>query len=174
MSILKNDCFILGYISKPHGHKGELQLVLQIDLPDDFSAPKFAFVEINEKLVPFFISKFEFIIQGKVIIAFDDIYSLDQAEHLSSHQIFLHKEFLPKSQDDDQFYEFELIGYTVIDDKLGAVGTIESIEQNTHQPMLIVKNKNGEEILIPFVQEFIKSFSKKHKQIEMILPEGLI
>lgn len=174
MSILKKDCFLLGYISKPHGHKGELQLVLQIDLPDDFLAPAVAFIEINEKLVPFFISKFEFIIQGKVIIGFDDISSLAQAERFTSRHIYLQNECLPESEGDGQFYDFEIIGYTVVDEMLGNIGTIESIEQNAHQPLLIVKNKNGQEILIPLVQEFIKRFSKKSKRIEMVLPEGLV
>lgn len=174
MSILKKDCFLLGYISKPHGHRGELQLVLQTDLPLDFKAPQFAFIEISEKLVPFFLTKFEFIVQGKVIMAFDDVSSLDKAERLTSHRIYLHKEALPAFKEEDQFHNYEIIGFTVIDETLGPIGKIEEIEENAHQPMLIVKNDKGEEVLIPLVDAFIKRVNKKSKQLKMNLPEGLV
>ena len=164
----------MGYISKAHGHRGDFQLILQTNLPNDFKAPEFAFVEISEKLVPFFISKFEFIVEGKVIMAFEDINSLDKAEKLSSHRIFFKKEDLPAFENEDQFRNYELIGFTVIDESMGFVGIIEDVEENTSQPMLIVRNKKGEEVLIPLVSAFIKKVSKKNKQLKMSLPEGLL
>ena len=175
MSILKSDCFLLGYISKSHGHRGELQLVLQTDLPTNFKAPGFAFVEISEKLVPFALSKFEFIVQGKVILGFEDITSLDKADRLTSHLIYLKKDAMPAFEEEaDEFHNYEIIGFTVIDEQLGTVGVIAEIEENAHQPMLIVISEKGEEILIPLVQAFIQKVNKKSKQLKMDLPLGLI
>ena len=31
-----DDCYQLGYIIKPHGLKGELQLLLDVDSPEDY------------------------------------------------------------------------------------------------------------------------------------------
>ena len=175
MSILKTDCFLLGYISKPHGHRGELQLIIQTDLPTNFVTPHFAFVEISEKLVPFFLTKFEFIIQDKAILGFEDIDSLDKADRLTSHLIYLKKEAMPAFEEAaDEFHNYEIIGFTVIDETLGTIGIIEEIEENAHQPMLIVISEKGEEILIPLVTAFIKKVNKKSKQIKMNLPDGLV
>ncbi len=175
MPILKTDCFLIGYISKPHGHRGELQLVLQTDLPTNFKAPSFAFVEISEKLVPFFLSKFEFIVQGKVILGFEDVSSLDKADRFTSHRIYLKKEAMPAFEEEaDEFHNYEIIGFTVMDERLGKIGIIEEIEENSHQPMLIVMSEKGDEILIPLVPAFIKRVNKKSKQLKMDLPDGLV
>jgi 16S rRNA processing protein RimM len=174
MSILKKDCVYVGFISKAHGNKGEMQLVLQTKLPDDFPSPKWAFMEIGQKPVPFLLTKFECIANEKVILAFDEIDSMAKAERLCSHRLFLTTNELPALESEDQFRNYEIIGFTVKDEKTGVVGIIEAIEENTHQPLLIVINKNKDEILIPLVADFIKKINKKRKELIMDLPEGLI
>lgn len=51
-----DDCYQLGYIIKPHGLKGELQLLLDVDSPEDYQNLESVFVRQGQQLVPFLLS----------------------------------------------------------------------------------------------------------------------
>ena len=53
------------------------------------------------------------------------------------------------------------------------VGTIDKVIDNSAQPLFSILN-NGNEILIPIIDEFIISVERNNKQIIVELPEGLI
>ena len=54
--MLKKDCFNLGYVAKAYSYKGEVILILDSDNPKHYHKMESVFVEINNTLVPFFIS----------------------------------------------------------------------------------------------------------------------
>ena len=54
--MLNSDYFSIGYVSKTRGLKGELQIYLEVDNPQDYKNMESLFLEINQKPVPFFIS----------------------------------------------------------------------------------------------------------------------
>jgi len=86
--------------------------------------------------------------------------------------VYLPTTMLPKLTD-DKFYYHEVIGFTVVDANFGEVGTIVHINDKAAQPLFEI-DRNGTEILIPMVDDFIKKVNRKTKQIEVETPEGLI
>lgn len=65
-------CYQLGYVIKKHGVKGEVSVLLDVDFPEEYSELESVFVEINQKLVPFFIEAIQ-IRDDKAVIKFEHI-----------------------------------------------------------------------------------------------------
>ena len=51
------DCFYLGKITKKHSFKGELVINLDTDEPEIYEYLQSVFININGKLIPYFIEK---------------------------------------------------------------------------------------------------------------------
>jgi 16S rRNA processing protein RimM len=73
----------------------------------------------------------------------------------------------------NKFYFHEVIGFEVEDKRLGVVGTIQSINDSTAQPLFEVL-KDDVEILIPMIDHFLVKIDRENKKVIMDLPEGLI
>jgi len=77
----------------------------------------------------------------------------------------MYKSFLERTKN-----IFRLVGYTVIDKKLGQLGQVHSVLRD-RQVLIALDDK--EEKLIPFVNDLIESVDDDNKVIRTILPEGI-
>ena len=50
----KEECYLLGKITKPFGFKGQVIVFLDVDTPSDYEELDSAFVEVKGTLVPYF------------------------------------------------------------------------------------------------------------------------
>jgi 16S rRNA processing protein RimM len=166
-----NDCYHLGYVIKPHGVKGEIQLMLDVDNPAYYKKLESVFLEINQKLVPFFISNIQ-ISNSFAIIKFEDIDSFDQADELVSAQAYLPLQLLPPLKE-GQFYYHQVIGYQVKDENLGILGEVEDIVSLPQHEIFTFRHQ-GKEVLAPLNDLVIKKVDHTNKVLEVSLPEGLL
>ena len=164
------DCFYLGKVTKPWGVKGQIVLFLDVDAPEDYEELDSAFVEVKGKLVPYFFH-IDSLNGNKAVVTFEEI-GADQAAALVGHDLYLPLDMLPKL-DGNRFYFHEVVGYSVIDDEKGDIGTLEQVVEYPAQPLFQVM-KNGVEILIPVIDEVIKKVDREHKKIFISAPKGLI
>src|SRR6187200_2347240 len=104
------NCFVLGYITKPHGISGEVQAHFEAESPKEYSELESVFVEINKKLIPFFIDSIS-INKSKAIIKFEDVDSVEEASEFAGKKLFLPVEALPELEE-DQFYYHDIIGFS--------------------------------------------------------------
>ena len=81
-------CYQLGYILKTHGIHGELLIYLDTDNPEEYKLLESVFVEIKQKLVPFFIEQIK-VNDNKAIIRFQEIDNLEAAEKLKGLTLYL-------------------------------------------------------------------------------------
>ena len=49
-----DECYLLGYIIKAHGLKGEVQVAIDADSPEAYQDLESVFVQQGQQLVPFF------------------------------------------------------------------------------------------------------------------------
>jgi len=165
----KEKCFKIGYVAKTHGLKGEVTLNMSEDV--DFNTFKSVFIEQQGSLVPYFISSFSD--RGdKVFIKFDDIDTSEKATLLKGSSIFLPKEVRPKLKR-GEFYDDEVIGFTVIDENLGELGEITEVSSAGPNRLLTLLF-NGKEVLIPVNSPFVISSNKTKKIIKVVLPDGFL
>ena len=164
-------CFQLGHIIKPHGLQGDLHIFLDTDQPEAYETMESVFVEIRQKLVPFFIDHLQ-IRENKAIVKFEHINSLEEAEKLKGNLLYLPLELLPPLSS-DQFYYHDVIRYMVIDDSGREIGQIMNIFEVNGNDLFAVDHK-GTEILIPVQEDFILRVDHEKNQIHMQLPDGLL
>ena len=166
-----DDCFQLGYVIKHHGLHGELSIFLDTDFPENYIKMESVYVELQQKLVPFFIESLK-ILNQKAIVNLSDINSLVDAQALKGAPIYLPLEFLP-DLDESQFYYHEIINYKVIENKSGDIGHVEDVYEVAGNDLLKV-NCRGKEVLIPIRDDIITKVDKIRKIINVTLPEGLL
>ncbi len=168
----KENCFYLGKIVKKYSFKGELLAKLDTDDPEFFSEMESVFVEKNKNLIPFFIEHCSLHKSNLLRIKFEDIEDETTADTLLNCELYLPLSFLPELSG-NKFYYHEIIGFQVIDDKFGPVGIIKGVNDSTAQALFEIE-REGAEILIPLIDEFIVQVDKQQKIMHLSVPEGLI
>jgi 16S rRNA processing protein RimM len=168
----KEDCFYLGKIAKKFSFKGEVLAYLDTDEPELYENLESVFVECNKHLVPFFIETASLHKNDFLRIRFEDVSTEEEAEAILGNDLYLPLSMLPKLSG-NKFYFHEVIGFEVEDQRLGLVGTIQSINDSTAQPLFEVLH-GGVEILIPMNDHFLVTIDRDNKKVVMNLPEGLI
>lgn len=161
----------IGKILKPHGVKGELVMLCENDCFDR-SDCEYLIGDMDGILVPFFIDSYRFKGNTSVLIKFDDIDTVEQAERMTGVTIYFPKALVGEEESECPPEEF-LTGYTISDINSGTIGTVERIENSTMNILLIVK-RGESEVLLPFHEEFIRDIDEENHYITMELPEGLV
>jgi 16S rRNA processing protein rimM len=73
-----------------------------------------------------------------------------------------------------EYYIKDLIGLEVFDEKDNSlVGVLEDVIQNTAQDIYLIKTKDGSEVLVPAVKEFIKDIDIETGRICINFIEGM-
>jgi 16S rRNA processing protein RimM len=168
----KEDCFYLGKIAKKFSFKGEVLAYLDTDEPQLYQNLESVFVELNKTLVPFFIESSSLHKEKFLRVRFEDIQTEEDADEIMGSEIYLPLSMLPQLEG-TQFYFHEVIGFDVLDTKHGNIGKISAINDSGAQPLFEI-NKNGIELLIPLIDDFIIDLDRKNKTITLETPEGLV
>ncbi|MDP4679772.1 MAG: ribosome maturation factor RimM [Cyclobacteriaceae bacterium] len=165
-----DECYQLGYVTKAHGLKGELQIFLDVDIPDIYRNMESMFVLRNDALVPFFLKSIN-ITGSKALVKLEDINHIDDAKALVSSEIYLPLSFLPELKQ-DQYYFHEIIGFDLFDGEKH-IGKIKNVYILSPQN-LIEADYQGTDILVPMNEEVITSVNKKEQRVYSNLPHGLL
>jgi 16S rRNA processing protein RimM len=168
----KDQCFQIGRLAKVHGLRGEVNVVLDVDFPEDYDGLEHLFLEQKGRLIPFFLEHFVIQPGGKALAKFEDLNSIEQVEALVGAEVYLPLSELPEL-DEDQYYYHELIGFEVIDEVLGLIGPVAIIYDLETQDLLGVTHQ-GKEVLIPIQEGIITQVDKAAKKVYCQLPEGLL
>ena len=164
------DCYCLGRVTKPWGVKGQMALFLDVDTPEEYATLDSAFVEQKGQLVPCFF-RIDQLAGNRAVVTFEDL-TPDQAAALAGHELYLPLDLLPKLTG-NKFYFHEVIGFRMVDDEWGDIGTVDSVIEYPAQPLFSVM-KNGTEVLIPVIDQVIKEVDRENKTIRIAAPKGLI
>ena len=158
----------MGKLLKPKGLKGELRAIIfnennfslktgtKIWLEEDFS------LEIEKIQVSVYKSYIK-------LVGYN---SRGEAEKIQGKTFFLPRsEFKPL--DENEYYLVDLLGSQVIDKKQNFIGIVIDVLNMPAQNLIVVE-KDGDEILIPYVDSHILLFDEKMKKIIVDDIEGLI
>ncbi|WP_298474382.1 ribosome maturation factor RimM [uncultured Maribacter sp.] len=168
----KEECFYLGKIVSKYSFKGEVLVKLDTDDPETYEKMESVFVSLGNNLVPFFIDKCRLHKSNLLRIDFEEVKTESDADRIMGSKLYLPLSFLPELTG-TQFYYHEIIGFTVIDDVHGNIGTIKGVNDTTSQALFEIE-KEDKEILIPVRDELITKLDREEKTIYVSTPEGLI
>ncbi|GAA0879345.1 ribosome maturation factor RimM [Algoriphagus jejuensis] len=168
----KDQCFQIGRIAKVHGLRGEVNVVLDVDYPEDYEGLEHLFIEQKGRLVPFFLEHFVIQPGDRALAKFEELDTIESVESLVGAEAYLPLTELPQLED-GQYYFHELVGFEVIDETLGLIGPIQIIYDLETQDLLGVTHQ-GKEVLIPIQDGIITKVDKAAKKVFCQLPDGLL
>ena len=168
----KKECFYLGKIARKFSFKGEVLVFLDTDEPELYQNLESVFVELNKSLVPFFIEKSALHKDKFLRVRFEDIDSEAAADEIMNCEVYLPLSMLPKLEG-NKFYYHEIIDFDVEDTRLGNIGKMVRVNDSNAQPLFEI-DKDGIEILVPMIDDFIIEVNRKEKKLILTTPPGLV
>lgn len=176
----REDCVELGYVLKAHGLHGEVRTVWDVSNIADYkrrkelwlSRPRSENPPADEPLTRFAVAKFKATAPNEALIKFEGYSTMAEARALQGCTLFFPIEQLPQLTN-GQFYIFQIVGFTVVDSKLGALGTVVGVEELPHHDILIM-NYRDKEVLIPYTDLFVGRPDMEARTLPVSLPDGLL
>lgn len=105
------------------------------------------------------------------IAQFEEIESREQAEALAGNDIFIDKDRLP-GLPAGEYYHFQLIGLAVVTEEGKPLGMLKAVLETGSNDVYVVESE-GEELLIPAIEEVIVEVDLPNGKLVVDLPEGL-
>lgn len=166
-----NETFYIGYITKTHGLKGEMQLFFEFE---DYTELELdvLFLEIDKKLVPYFIDSIKLQKNRTAYLSLEDIDHIDKAQALLKKKVYLPNDKMPE-RDPDDFRYTDLVGFLVFDELEGEIGEIIDVQEFPQQFIATV-DFGGKELMFPLSEDLILGIDEEEQVIEVELPEGLV
>ncbi|GHT63414.1 ribosome maturation factor RimM [Bacteroidia bacterium] len=162
----------IGQFKKPHGVKGEITFTFTDDSFENNERP-FFIGEIDGIFVPFRVEDYRFTSDTAGMVRLKNLDSDSKVRFLSNKEIYFPKEQLVARTSEDSHTWDYFIGFTVIDEHSGKIGTITDVEESTLNALFIIETATGE-ILIPAAGEMITGVDEEKKELHVALPEGLL
>jgi 16S rRNA processing protein RimM len=177
----------LARVRRTQGRKGEVFADILTDFPEKFEERRklwlLSSAEVAGENSSAVSSAREVLLvshwqhKGGIVLLFAGVDSISAGEELAGSIVAI-----PNTEraelDTDAVYIGDLIGCSLIDVSKAeplTVGAIEDVDRNAGQvALLVVKGNGGNEILVPFAKEYLRSLDVSAKRIEMALPEGLV
>ena len=160
--VSKDDLIEIGYIKRPHGFKGGIQIVLNKEIA--LNKGDFIFVLLDGQYIPYPIDSISSSDQPVMTLGFVD--SFEKAEDIAGHGLYI---IASESEQED----LEWIGMTLMDEQLGEIGKITDVVNYPQQQMLVL-DYNGNDVLIPLVEAFFQGIEFDKRIIYCNLPDGIL
>ena len=164
--------FLVGTIVGTFGNKGDVKVTSLIHPADYLLETDSIFIENSDS------TKQEFnVIRSKkhknvYLFTLEGIDDMDVAESLAGLSIYLPSIDFKELQENEYYYH-DLKGLTVYSENGDLIGTVDHIVKGGND-ILVIKDENGKEIMIPFVDELVPEINLKEKTIIINLMEGLL
>ena len=106
-----------------------------------------------------------------LIVQFEEIGGMDQAQALTGKDLFIDKDRLPRLPS-GEYYHFQLIGLSVETKEGKPLGTLSAVFETGGHDVYVVE-KGGKELLIPAIEQVIGEVDLLNGKLIVDLPEGL-
>jgi len=106
-----------------------------------------------------------------LIVQFEEIGSMNQAQALTGKDLFIDKDRLPRLPP-GEYYHFQLIGLSVETKEGKPLGTLRAVFETGGHDVYVVE-KGGKELLIPAIEQVIGEVDLLNGKLVVDLPEGL-
>lgn len=163
----------IGKLGKPHGISGAFRFSFHREPKSKRNLPKHFFIPSKGGIVPFFVSNIEMRGFDDGLINFEDIKNPETAKLYTTKELYLTEAEVEKWFKKDSSEFDYLPGYMVNDAKLGDLGTVKEVIESPGQ-ILITFDYQGQERIIPIVDELVIEINMPLQVLKMDLPEGIL
>ncbi len=168
----KDDHYLLGSLLKTLGIKGEIVLKFNDDCPEEIQKLESIFIDVDNKLVPFFIEEIRIKSINTAIVKLEGLDDeIKSTEFLGSEFYIAHKRADQLNIESEEF--IEVIGYQVYNQDNELIGEVTEFVDIPDNPLLSVKTDKNE-ILLPAKDELILEIDDEMSIIKLFVSEGLM
>ena len=161
----------------PQGRRGEVLAELHTDFPERFDQRRaLSGLAANGQRRELQLQEF-WLHKGGIVLKFAGVESISDGEQLAGWEVQIPREQRAELEE-GAAYVSELVGCEIWvdaepDNKL--LGEIADVDlSGGAAPLLVVRNPQGQEFLVPYAEEFLQSADLECGRIQMKLPEGLL
>ncbi|CCI85714.1 16S rRNA processing protein [Lactobacillus pasteurii DSM 23907 = CRBIP 24.76] len=154
-----------------HGLNGEVKVQVITDFPEDrFETGVKLKLKNSEQVLTVKAGR---LFKQFWLVQFEEITSIDQAEKLRG-QILVISEEDQQELPEGFYYYHDILGCQVLDQESGEkIGKIVEIETPGANDIWLVKEDNGKEFWLPYIDQVVKKVDIAEKKVYVELMEGL-
>ena len=161
---------LIGKIVNIHGIKGEIKIYPYTDDIENLS--KLKEIYLDEKLKKKYIIKSSKKKKNMLILKFDSIDSVEEAEKLRNMNLYIPK---LEVKEEDTYYIEDLISLEVIDIKNNvSIGKITYVFNNGANDVYEILTNDGKKVYFPAIKQVVKKVDIKDNKIYVEVMKGLI
>lgn len=166
----------IGKFQKTHALQGELNAI--VDVQEDYAEDDKPFiVDVDGIYVPFYIESIRPKGSTSYLVKLAGVDSQEEARQFVNKEIYaMRSDLIDYFETDGETFvdPDDIEGYEVVDSRLGDLGKVKEVNDATANVLLVVDTPDGDELLVPFVDEFVEEIDQDNKRIVVSLPEGLL
>jgi 16S rRNA processing protein RimM len=157
-------------VGRPQGVKGEVTVEVRTDAPDErFAAGASLLTETGALTVAHARDH-----SGKLVVLFEGVSDRDAAELLRGTLLHVDARTLPPLEDEDEFYDSQLVGLTARLSDGTVVGTVREVLHLPHGDVLAIDRTGEREALVPFVRSIVPTVDLALGELVVEPPPGLL
>jgi len=165
---IENQYMLIGYIARSHGVKGEVLMISEIKVPDLFDEVDVVWLQDERgDLFPARVSSVRVDQQpGRLafFVKFEHVKDRSESEDLKGYPVYVERAIV-EPLIDDSIETPDYTSFEVYNEQNRLIGTVEQVLDNPAHPILQVKLEDGTPLLVPFVDEYIRSSDVENRTI---------
>lgn len=168
---------VVARIGKPHALRGEVTVQLHTDDPESRFVPGAVFdtrAEVGSGVPRQLTLATARVHSGIWLLGFDGIPDRTGAESLRGTRLLLTEADVADEEDDDGWYEQDLVGLTARTPAGDAIGEVVALELGAAQDRLVLRRPNDEEARVPFVEAIVTEVDPAAGRLVVDAPPGLL
>ncbi len=164
----------IGTIINTHGLKGELKIKSDSDFDDvRYQKGNHVYIEYENTMVLMEVNTYRKH-KGNLLVSFKDHQDINLVEKYKGSAIFV-KESDRKPLSNNMYYYSDLMQCSVVNEEGTLIGKVINMEDTVNaQKNMRIKLEDGKEVLVPFIEVFIKHIDLDQKVITIHQMEGLL
>lgn len=165
------DKLVIARIGKPHGLRGEVTVQEHTDDPDARFAPGVRIQTDPEPVGPLTVRSARRH-KGILMLGFDEVTDRSAAEALRGTRLVADSD--SGVDDDEGWYEDELVGLDVLDTDGTSIGQVAALHTRPAQDLLEVTRPDGSAAFLPLVEQIVLDVDPAAGRVLVDPPAGLL
>ncbi|WP_030675931.1 ribosome maturation factor RimM [Streptomyces sp. NRRL B-1347] len=164
---------VVARIGRAHGIKGEVTVEVRTDEPELRLGPGAVLATDPAARGPLTIETGR-VHSGRLLLRFAGVSDRTGAEALRNTVLIAEVDPSELPEDEDEFYDHQLMDLDVVTKDGTEVGRITEISHLPSQDLFIVERPDGSEVMIPFVESIVTEIDLEEQRAVIDPPPGLI
>ena len=164
---------VVGRIARAHGVHGEVAVDVRTDDPDRRFAVGAELATDPPDRGPLQVVSTRWH-SGRLLMRFAGVADRTAAAQLHGTLLVVEVDEAERLADPDEFYDHQLAGLHAITADGALLGVVSDVLHLPGQDVLVIEGADGDELLIPFVKEFVPDVDLDRRAITVQPPPGLL